>query len=80
MTTEAMGYDTTREVEQDREPRPQALWPKKCGCGRSHSQEAWQALRYVGELAELVDDDGRPYGLTLRDCACGSTLAVEVRP
>jgi hypothetical protein len=50
---------------------------KRCGCGRVHTPEAWQALRLAGCL-DALDDDGVPYTLELRDCGCGSTIAIEL--
>lgn len=41
-------------------------------CGRSFTAAGWLALRYVGQ-----QDDGEGGWLTLRNCRCGSTLAVE---
>ncbi len=46
--------------------------PKSCGCGRIHDAFAWIALPYVGVMADDVES------LELRNCACGSTLAIAV--
>ncbi len=46
---------------------------KACGCGEVHDYYAWCRLPFVG-----VMDDGEGGQLTLRNCGCGSTLAVEV--
>lgn len=46
---------------------------KRCGCGRLYTAEAWQALPYVG--VQRLDDEP---DLELRNCACGSTLAIPV--
>jgi hypothetical protein len=39
-------------------------------------RERWSALLFVGVQN---DDDGRPE-LELRNCACGSTLAIAITP
>lgn len=46
---------------------------KTCSCGRSHSLASWRDLPYVG----IQRVDGEP-DLELRNCACGSTLAIEL--
>ena len=51
-------------------------WPKVCGCGRSYQANEWGALPYVG----IIDpEDGGPVAV-LRNCECGSTLAIEREP
>jgi len=40
---------------------------KRCGCGRTHTRAEWLTLPFVG----------LSYGLELRNCACGSTIAVR---
>lgn len=47
---------------------------KTCACGRSFDLEAWAALKYVGVHAF---EDER---LELRNCPCGLTLALDLRP
>lgn len=42
-------------------------------CRRAISQKEWTQLRYVGVQADEVE------ALELRDCDCGSTLAVVTR-
>lgn len=46
--------------------------PKACGCGARHDGTGWAGLPLVG-----WNDDGVEV-LELRNCPCGSTLAVEV--
>jgi hypothetical protein len=46
--------------------------PKRCGCGLVHDAPAWEAL------ARLGVQRGREEDLELRNCACGSTLAISV--
>jgi hypothetical protein len=43
-------------------------------CGREYSLSPWRELAYVG-----IQDDGVE-ALELRNCACGSTLAIELGP
>ncbi len=38
---------------------------------------AWQSLPYVGQQ-DSETDDGTPCVLELRNCDCGSTLAIEL--
>lgn len=46
---------------------------KRCGCGRAHDHDSWGRLEYVGLWPDAADD-GSP--LILRNCPCGSTLAI----
>lgn len=41
---------------------------------------AWAQLDLVGHHHTPADDSGPAETLELRNCACGSTLAIEVRP
>jgi hypothetical protein len=52
------------------EPVDAVLKVCRC-CGRAHDAEKWQALHLVG-IQESEPD------LELRNCLCGSTLALEV--
>lgn len=47
---------------------------KQCGCGRSFTEETWRALDYCGRM-DLGEED-EP-ALELRNCPCGSTLAIR---
>lgn len=52
---------------------------KRCAsCDATYTASSWVVLHYVG-VSELhrteLDDDGPP--LELRNCSCGSTLAVR---
>ena len=49
-------------------------WPKKCRCGQCWTAESWAALFFVGYA-----DGGEDGELELRNCVCGSTLAVQRR-
>jgi CheY-like chemotaxis protein len=42
---------------------------KRCGCGREHTRAGWKALRLCGEM----------WGVELRNCVCGSSLALGDR-
>jgi len=44
---------------------------KQCACGESYTKAEWKELRFVGEQKL---DDGK---LELRDCVCGSTIAIR---
>ena len=55
-------------------PDDEGQFPKACGCGLIYSREAWGKLEYLGP-----QDDGEAL-LELRNCTCGSTLAVIVGP
>jgi hypothetical protein len=44
------------------------------------NQEAWAGLELLGRQEVPGFDDEAAYELELRQCACGSTLAVEVAP
>lgn len=48
---------------------------KTCGCGREYTAAGWQALPIKGYL--LTEDDEGQYELEMRNCPCGSTIAVE---
>ena len=45
---------------------------KQCACGQSFTIEQWRRLKRLGELDDGVDL------LELRDCPCGSTLAIVI--
>ncbi len=61
-----------REDEAARATLP-APPDKICACGRTHDAFEWARLPLVGEM-----DDGDGGVLELKNCGCGSTLAVEV--
>lgn len=46
---------------------------RACSCGRSYTRDSWSCLPPAGILDY---GDGRP--LELRNCACRSTISVEV--
>ncbi len=41
---------------------------KTCGCGRAFTAAAWARLPYVGIMAGCLE---------MRNCLCGSTIAVK---
>jgi hypothetical protein len=45
---------------------------KVCGCGRPYTRAGWDRLPFVG-----VQDDGVER-IELRNCVCGSTIAVAL--
>jgi hypothetical protein len=49
---------------------------KRCGCGREYSRDGWEALEPAWD--ETYEDDGSLYYVEFRNCACGSTIGVEV--
>jgi hypothetical protein len=52
------------------EERPH--WPKICRCGVHWSRDLWAEQPFIGYA-----DGGEDGELELRNCACGSTLAVR---
>jgi CheY-like chemotaxis protein len=46
---------------------------KQCGCGREYSRDEWGALRLCGR----IHVPGRNFALELRNCVCGSSIAVQ---
>jgi len=49
-------------------------FPKKCTlCPRVHDQKSWAQLEYVGTTRDDIEE------LELRNCPCGTTLAVAVQ-
>jgi transposase-like protein len=49
-----------------------ASFPKPCRCGIVHTRDTWKDLPLAGEMP----DEG--VTLELRNCPCGSTLAIEL--
>jgi len=51
----------------------------KCGCGRCYTAEQWAQLHLAGIQHIPAGGPGEPaYDLELRDCACRSTLSIEI--
>lgn len=46
------------------------IFPKKCACGKVHSEDGWKELKLVGIQKDAA---GLSAG-EMRDCICGSTL------
>jgi hypothetical protein len=49
---------------------------KRCACGARYSLASWRRLVRRGVM-QLGEDAP---ALELRDCACGSTIALEIAP
>jgi hypothetical protein len=53
---------------------------KRCGCGRTYRTPAeWRALPFCRRTARASRSDDGIEVLELRNCPCGSTLAIVVR-
>lgn len=44
---------------------------KACGCGRTFTEHEWSLLKSLGPM---VDPE---FTIELRNCPCGSTIAIE---
>jgi hypothetical protein len=55
-------------------------FPKPCGCGLVYEKKQWRELDLVGMTEGTDSTCGKRYGpdLELRNCVCGSTIAVPV--
>ena len=61
---------------------------KTCPCGLPYTQEGWDALPLAhseyaptGCLSETYEDEpGVTYTFKYRNCACGSTLVMQLSP
>ncbi len=53
--------------------RPMPIVGRVCACGLHHDTHSWKVLPYVGKM-----DAGNGGLLEMRNCPCGSTLAVEL--
>lgn len=55
-------------------------FPKRCACGLVFLNEAaWKELLYVGVIGPyLFAPDEDPEHLEMRNCPCGSTLAIDL--
>lgn len=45
---------------------------RSCGCGLSFTVEEWVLLPLIGEMGDEIET------VELRNCHCGSTLAIEM--
>ena len=45
---------------------------KTCGCGRSYPRAGWEVLERLGVCGCFLER------LELRNCLCGSTIAIDV--
>lgn len=48
-------------------------------CSRQHGPRQWQELPLIGTQPVEADEEGPAYTLEMRNCPCGSTLAVDLR-
>jgi hypothetical protein len=57
------------------------LFVSRCGrCGTSHTADRWATLPLLGSQKIEADEEGPEQLLELRDCSCGSTLAIPRDP
>jgi hypothetical protein len=57
------------------------LFVARCNtCGTSYTAERWAALELKGEQKVEADETGPAETLELRNCGCGSTLAIPLAP
>lgn len=49
---------------------------KRCSCGREYDRSWWDLLPLVGYVGAASGDESQV--LELRQCGCGSTLALDV--
>ena len=56
--------------EHDMFPAPNTGIVKRCSCNRPYTEAEWRALPFVGYQAGEADR------LALRNCPCGSTIAI----
>lgn len=50
---------------------------KRCGCGAAYDAAAWRTLAFVGWQVFPRDGELPEVRLELRNCPCGSTLALR---
>lgn len=50
---------------------------KACACGLAYSTEAWSRLAFVGINYFPADTFGPAEAIELRNCVCGSTIAIN---
>lgn len=66
---EAMNTSPPLRRARASEPRRMS---KPCACGRVHDADGWHSLPYLGLMRY------EEHAFELRNCACGSTLCLEV--
>lgn len=74
-------YDAVDSVRSEVRRRARAaianaLPFKRCACGRAFTRADWEQLEFVG--VQETDDEDAHYRTEMRNCPCGSTIAVEV--
>lgn len=50
---------------------------KTCGCGQQFTFLEWKNLQLVGHQHVAEDEHGPALSIELRNCPCGSTIAIE---
>ena len=55
-----------------------STFPKRCACGKSYDRAAWSLLPFPKRGGHTDFDETTT--LEMRNCACGSTMAIEVDP
>lgn len=51
---------------------PTSEWPKTCACGCSYTEGEWAMLLCIGRMVDDLES------IELRNCTCGSTMAIEI--
>lgn len=51
---------------------------KRCGCGAEFDRAGWALLPRVGSMRAPPDRTGPADHIELRNCPCGSTIAVDL--
>lgn len=52
----------------------------KCSCGRTYNRKTWKALKNLGVMHIPADEFGPESNVEMRNCACGSTMAIDSGP
>lgn len=66
---EPISADNERGLCRPCDPEQDVI--KECGCGLRYTRAQWETLEYVGKHPDPVEP------LELRNCICGSTIAVD---
>ncbi|MDE3097486.1 MAG: hypothetical protein KGK07_15985 [Chloroflexota bacterium] len=78
----AVGRDAIQRLSKmfakTRDVREEAAF-KRCECGRTFTRAEWRQLPLTGTMKDDAIYDGHPERtlIELRNCPCGSTIAVE---
>jgi hypothetical protein len=63
-------------LEESTELRSRLPVIKTCGCGRTFSKQCWDQLILLGHIDVHEDNDQRG---ELRQCSCGSSIALDLQ-